>query len=135
MANIQDLFYHGIRQQIRRVLVLLGEERTDKGLTAFEDGSSDWSHCFFARALAPARLNDEWCVARELGIDTVIPIRIVYRTFDGQGRWINRDELKKFIEAVRDESRPSEVMELLKSIDYKGSEDPLSKQELCNGVR
>lgn len=129
MANVNDLFYHGIRQQVRRVLELLGEERTDKGLTAFEDGASNWSQCFFARALEPERLHSEIDVARILGLTSptsktgfnLVPVRIIYRTFDGMSTVISRKELHDFIVSVRDESRPDEVMQLLRSINYEGA--------------
>lgn len=128
MANVQDLFYHGIRQQVRRVLNILGDERIDKGLTAFEDGGSNWSQCFFARALAPSRLHNEKDVARILNLYSVsgelnlVPVRIVYRTFDGASTMITRGELRDFIVAVRDESRPSELLDLLRSINYSNVE-------------
>lgn len=138
--DVRDAFYHGIREQVRRVLGLLGEERTDKGLTAFEDGASNWSHCFFARALAPERLHDEYDVARILGLTTenvdrplnLVPVRIVYRTFDGCSTMITKKELEQFIVSVRDESRPDEVMKLLKSIDFKDVETtPVRMAEVC----
>jgi hypothetical protein len=129
--DIRDAFYHGIHQQIRRVITLLGPERTDKGLSAFEDGASNWSQCFFARALAPETLSNEEDVARILGLYqhngagskgqrryNVVPVRIVYQTFDGLSTMMTKEMLYKFISDIRDESRPSEVMNLLKSINY-----------------
>jgi hypothetical protein len=140
MADVQDLFYHGIRQQIRRVLTLLGEERVDKGLTAFEDGASNWSSCFFARAFLPERIYGELDVCRLLNLTStttkhgynVVPVRIVYRTFDGCSTLMTEDELKEFIVSVRDESRPDEVMKLLRSINYKDVEStPVSMEARC----
>lgn len=137
MADVQDLFYHGIRQQIRRVLDAMGEERIDKGLTAFEDGDSDWSNCFFARAfkgevdLALSR-DPERAICEVLGLFTQrpegripnrLPVRIVYFTFDGNSTLITADEMKQFIIDVRDESRPDEVMRLLRSINYDDIEN------------
>jgi hypothetical protein len=128
MANVNDLVYHGIRQQVRRVLDLLGEERTDKGLTAFEDGGKNWSQCFFARALAPERLHSEQDVARILDLKStngqlnLVPVRIIYRTFDECSTMITREELRDFIVSVRDESRPDEVMKLLRSLNFEGAE-------------
>ena len=130
--ELNNLFYIGIRQQIRRVLNLLGPERTDMGLTAFEDGKSNWHECFFARALAKdaAFTSDrsEVGVARALGLVTntgapnLVPVRIVYATFDGNSKLITRNELNEFIVAVRDGQRPEEVMNVLKSVDYSDVE-------------
>ena len=130
--EVSNIFYIGIRQQIRRVLNALGPERTDKGLTAFEDGASNWHQCFFARALADdptfQEYRDEDGVALALGLTyasgapNLIPVRIVYHTFDGQSKLITREELNEFITAVRDGQRPEQVMEVLRSIDYKGVE-------------
>lgn len=131
--ELSNLYYHGIREQIRRVLTLLGEERVDKGLTAFEDGGSNWGSCFFARALAPERLSSEFDVCRILGLVkpviskshglNVVPVRILYHTFDGCSKLMTKKELCDFIVYVRDESRPDEVMQLLRSLDYTGVEE------------
>ena len=140
MADLTHLYYQGIQQQIRRVLTLLGEERTDKGLTAFEDGASNWSSCFFARALLPQRIHSELDVCRALNLTStntksgynVIPVRIVYYTFDGCSSMMTKGELADFITAVRDESRPDEVMELLRSINYADLESrPVSMEARC----
>ena len=130
--NLNDAYYHGIRQQIRRVLNILGDERIDKGLTAFENGDSTWSQCFFARALAPERIYDEDDVCRILGLmhpagyPNRVPVRIVYRTFDGCSSLMTHEQLQKFIEDVRDESRP-EVISLLRSINYSSVESTPAK--------
>lgn len=131
--EVGNLFYIGIRQQIRRVLNELGPERTDLGLTAFEDGASNWHECFFARALAKDEIfnreRNEIGVAKALnlvyadGRPNLIPVRIVYATFDGNSKLITRDELNEFIVAVRDGQRPEEVLEVLKSVDYSGAKD------------
>lgn len=138
MADVADMFYHGIREQIRRVLTLLGDERVDKGLTAFEDGASSWSSCFFARAFLPQRIHCEQDVARILGLETkdgrlnLVPVRIVYYTFDGCSSMMTEAELKEFIVSVRDETRPSEVMNLLRSINYADVESrPVSMEARC----
>ena len=136
--DVNTLFYHGIRQQIRRVLDLLGPERIDAGMTAFEDGASNWSQCWFARALAPERLRDENDVCRILGLysangrPNTVPVRIIYRTFDGLSPLITKEELAKLILDIRDESRPSEVMDLLRSIDYTDAEKtPVRMEPAC----
>lgn len=136
--NVNDIFYHGIRSQIRRVLEALGDERIDAGLTAFEDGHSSWSDCFFARALAPARLHNEVDVCRELnffstsGAPNLVPVRIIYRTFDGLSSMITKQELVKLIIEIRDESRPDEVMQLLRSINYTDVDStPVPASSFC----
>lgn len=140
MADLTHLYYQGIQQQIRRVLTLLGEERVDKGLTAFEDGASNWSSCFFARAFLPERIHSELDVCRILSLTSetaksgynVIPVRIVYYTFDGCSSMMTKQELVDFITAVRDESRPDEVMQLLRSINYADIENtPVSMEARC----
>jgi len=123
--NLQDVFYHGVRQQLRRVLVAMGPERVDMGLTAFEDGASNWSNCFFARAYPDLELDNyhrdskpEWMLANELGFKTLLPIRMVYCTFDGAGATMTKDQLRKFVEDVRDDLRPDAVNELLRTLDF-----------------
>lgn len=125
--KLADVYYHGIRQQIRRVLVALGPERTEKGLTAFADGASNWSDCFFARAFEDEinlnKGNPERKIMEALNIDSVIPVRIVWNLFDQIDSWhagrakLSRDDFRKFIESVLDESRPQEVVDLLRSLN------------------
>jgi hypothetical protein len=128
MADIRDLYYHGIRQQIRRVLNKLGPERTEKGLTAFEDGASNWSECFFARALEGecnlGRHGDpSWQIANALEMDTVVPIKIVWHLFDGvgDGKTMSKEELHQFVKAVASENLTEDqqkVEDFLKTIDF-----------------
>ena len=132
--NVQDLFYHGVIEQIRRVCTALGPERLEKGLSAFEDGASNWSQCFFARALAGERLHDEHDVCRILGFyqarvgpkgeryTNPIPVRIIYRTFDSAGTTLTKVQLYKILSDIMDESRPSEVMDFLRTVNYAGAE-------------
>lgn len=140
--ELNNLFYIGIRQQIRRVLTALGPERTDLGLSAFEDGASNWHECFFARALAHdevfLRERGETGVAKALGLVTqdgrpnLIPVRIVYCTFDGNSKLITRQELNDFIVSVRDGQRPDEVMDVLRNVNYdKAKDTPVRVPELC----
>lgn len=140
MADLTHLYYQGIQQQIRRVLNLLGEERTDKGLTAFEDGASNWSSCFFARAFLPERIHSELDVCRILGLTSentksgynAVPVRIVYYTFDGCSSMMTKKELEELIVSIRDETRPDEVMQLLRSINYADIENqPVSMEARC----
>lgn len=143
--DVRDMFYHGLRHQIRRVLTALGPDRIEKGLTAFDSGSSNWSQCFFARAFGEINLNEhqpgvgqqpkpgkgvpqislpEWTLMHLLHINSHVPIRIVWNLFDQIDAWrmgaapmMDRATFRKFIEDVLDESRPSEVLELLKSLN------------------
>lgn len=120
MPDIQQAYYHGIRQQIRRVVQALGPNRTDDGLTAFVDGASSWSSCFFARALPELNLdhskNPSEAIRVELGLETMIPVRITWNTFDGCGVTMSKDDMRKFIEDIIDETRPQEVLDILRSL-------------------
>lgn len=123
--NVQDIYYHGVRDQIRRVLNAMSPDQIDKGMTAFNNGHSDWSHCFFGRAIPGTNQAavPEKFLMEQLGIPTPIPIRIVYCTFDGCGRNMTRKQLRQFIEDVRDESRPQEVMAVIRGVDYSRAEE------------
>lgn len=138
MPDVRDLFYHGVRHQIRRVLDAMGTDRIDAGLTAFEDGASNWASCFFARAYPELRFYStpqaEYAIAEALGMGTNrVPMRIVYRTFDGYGIDMTKEQLRSFIEAIRDESRPDEVLDLLRSIDYTDTEStPADFSTVCS---
>lgn len=137
MAEMNTVMYHSNLQQIRRVLKALGPDRIEKGLTAFEDGSSSWSHCFFARAFSGEKhryqiksytsptqflheVNEpERWIMTALDISSPIPIRIVYQTFDDCNRGlITKEALQKFISDVLDESRPPEILELIRTTAY-----------------
>lgn len=108
--DISEVFYHGIREQVKRVVGLLGEERTEAGMSAFVDGASSWSHCFFARALMPERLGNEYDVARLLGLQrdngtlNLVPVRLVYQTFDGLSSMISKDDLRTMLRELLEES-------------------------------
>lgn len=145
MADVRDLMYHGIRHQIRVVLEKLGDDRIDKGLNAFEDGESNWSRCFFAQALADdTRLdsvgNPELEIARVLDIRSktsksgfnLVPIRIVWRTFDSASNWMTKTEMMKFMQDVRDQSRPSEVLNVIRQVDNLGNYDGLDSRQLAD---
>lgn len=141
MADIRDVYYHGVRHQIRRVLTALGPERIEKGLTAFDDGESNWSECFFARALnGEADLSRCWKpeqkIMEVLNLPSHVPIRIVWNLFDQMSAWRNvqgpmlmdRKQFRLFIESVLDESRPKEVMALLRQLNKAD----LEKEVHCN---
>ncbi len=125
--NINDLVYHAVRQQVRRVLTAMSNDQIELGLTAFEDGGSNWSECFFARALP--ELNLACCltdfratqmIANRLNIGSNVPVRIVWTLFDGVGEQdsasMTKAQLRSFIEAVREDRRPDEVRALLASL-------------------
>lgn len=133
MADMRDVIYHGVRQQIRRVLQKMTDEELDRGIDAFETGASTWAHCFFARALdmeAHKTVAYNWRFGRKvyadpvqwimvrLEIDSPVPIKLIYQTFDGMSHAIKRSEMKEFITSLRDERRPDEVMALLRGINY-----------------
>lgn len=146
MPDVQDLFYHGIRENIRRVVLALGEDRTDKGLTAFEDGSHDWGNCFFARAfkgelqLSYAK-DPEKLICEAIGLMTTkadgtqypnkIPVRLVWHTFDNGSVLITADEMKKLITDIRDESRPEGMMQFLRSINFDHVESAPVQAHAC----
>lgn len=145
MPDIQDLFYHGVRHSIRMVLEKMGEERLDKGLTAFEDGSHDWGNCFFARAFKGEldlqhTGNPEFAICRAIGVlnrdgqPNVVPVRTIWHTFDHASRIITADELKQFIIDVRDESRPAEVMQLLRSLNVSPSDETTEVEAHACGI-
>lgn len=104
----------------------MGPERIEKGLTAFEDGASSWGECFFARAYqGECNLQTgfpERILMKKLGLRTRVQIRNVYYTFDGLSTLMSKGDLRKFIEDVLDESRPEEVMALLRQVNYHGAE-------------
>lgn len=132
--NAKDVFYHGIRDQIRRVLSTMGNEKVEMGLTAFETGGSNWGSCFFARAYPELRLHNgdaEGKLMRALALTTALPIRTVYCTFDSFSTWITKAELKKFIEDVL---KPGNAVALttLKTIEFAGSESKeLTSEVFC----
>lgn len=140
MPDVSTAIYHGIRQNLRRVLVALGPERVEKGMTAFEDGASNWSECFFARAFkGEAKLGYEDTGSYQRPIDPsvhichllndrklsmIVPVKMLWHTFDSVGgAHITRAELKEFIKQVMDEGTPTEVLQLLRSVNYEHVEN------------
>jgi hypothetical protein len=132
--KLQDAIYHGIHDQIRRVLNIMGDERIDRGLSAFEDGASNWRECFFARAYSDYNLerDAEKRLMKAMGLNTPIPIRIVYQAFDGANSWMSKAALYKFISDIRDESRPNEVLNVLKGMDFSTVESVSLDTQLCS---
>lgn len=130
MADVSTMIYHGIRQNVRRVLVALGPERIEKGLTAFDDGASTWNDCFFARAFAgEAKLghhngrmmdptNHICLLLDDPKLTMRVPVKLTWHAFDqAAGPHWTRGEMRKFVEDVLDESRPAELIQLLRGID------------------
>lgn len=117
----------------------MGPERIDAGLTAFKDGESSWSACFFARAYPELQLHRgdaEAKVAKALGMeDNKVPMRIVYHTFDGLGITMSKSELRGFIESfVKDKQNPevaAEIEKLLSTLNYEGVEEKELDFALC----
>ena len=139
MANVKDLFYHGARQQIRRVFEAMGEDRISQGVTAFETGASNWTACFFARAYPEVNLNigdPELKIAQLLGMGTnKVPMRIVYHTFDSNSIVMTRQGLLDMIHGFLDEKRSPDVQnaidDLLKNTNYEGAEDKPIDFSVC----
>lgn len=128
--NLQDVFYHGIRDQIRRVLTRMSDLEIERGLTAFEDGSSSWSHCFFARACPDLGLDHglpEQKLMAHFGLPSPVPIRIVYQTFDGAGVTMKQWDLAKFVREVRLGENSSAIDEVLRGISF----DETKVAEVC----
>jgi hypothetical protein len=127
--DVKDAFYHGARDQITRVLKAMGDDRISQGLTAFENGASTWSACFFARAYPEVNLSisdPEMRIAELLGMPgNKVPMRIVYRTFDGAG--MTKRGMLEFIRGFLDEQRPKEMQDaiekVMSGISYEGAYD------------
>lgn len=135
MANVNDLFYHGVRQQVRRVLEAMGPKRVEQGLSSFETGASNWSSCFFARAYPDLNLNShrvdpEFAIAAALGMGkNRIPMRIVYHMFDGAGgKLMTRPQLLSFCRGFLDNKREPDVQkaidDVLRQTDFSVASDP-----------
>lgn len=135
MPDVSTMVYHGIRQNVRRVLEALGPERVEKGLTAFDDGESNWDQCFFARAFqGEARLgrhngghidptNHICLLLGDPKLTLRVPVQLLWHAFDKMaGPHWTREEMRKFVNDVLDESRPAEVIELLRSINVEAVE-------------
>lgn len=126
--NVKDAFYHGLRDQVRRVLSVMSDEEIEAGLTAFDTGASNWSSCFFARALPDLCLtmsfNPTVDIQRRLGLESPVPVRIVWNLFDGcdfMGQ-MTKEKLREFVHNIRENRRPEEVLALLRSLDTNNIE-------------
>lgn len=144
MPDFATMQYQAIAQQIKRCLEAMTDAQIERGLTAFEDGASNWSNCFWARvfeggiAMVPQwykakngktykreLVKDdtamfpgiEWWIADRLGLESNIPVRIVYNLFDGFGSQMKRADLRDFIRKARIEGdTPDAVMDLIRSV-------------------
>lgn len=124
--NIQDIFYHGIREQIRRIVTQMTDLEIERGLDAFDTGSSSWSHCFFARALPQLELDEgkpEQKLMEHFGLKNRIPLRVIWCTFDGAGKVVSREQLRQFIKEIHLGESSPELDDMLRKIDYKAAED------------
>lgn len=121
--NIQDIFSQSRTQMVRLVVNSLGPVRVAKGLTAFEDGKSNWGQCFFGRAFKDEAIlhsyDAEETIMEITGIKTRVPIRFVWTAFDGlKATGLNRDQLKDLINNIVREENLKAVDDLLDSIDF-----------------
>lgn len=118
--KLSHIFDEAKYQHIRRVLKALGPERIDKALTAFDDGKSNWSQCFFARAVQgevdlnkaswktiPADISKRGIIGPEyelmklLGLSDAVSIRFVWQSFDSaHATGMTRKKLKSMIEEI-----------------------------------
>lgn len=133
--DIQTAFYHARYQHLRNVLTALGPIRVAKAMTAFEDGRSNWSQCFFARAfegeldlnnrvVVPVEILErkilapEWQIMNALKFKTVIPIRFVWQAFDRHNRGTTREKLQNMCKEIVANQHNDAVEEFLKSIEF-----------------
>lgn len=143
--DIQDVFKEARYHHVRKVLQALGPDRVAKAMTAFENGASSWSECFFARALKdevdltnyitlPLDIqkrrisNPEYQIMQALGIETVVPIRLVWHAFDSHG--MTRKQLQAMIDEILDDQPSKETLDFINSIDF----DQYETKELTCGV-
>lgn len=129
MPSVKQLMHEGIRHQITRVLEAMGDQRIEKGLTAFKDGASTWTACFFARAYPEINLLDrdpEARIAELLGMPgNKVPMRIVYRTFDGLGIGMTKRGMEDFIVKflAQNQEDEAELDAAIAGVNYTGAED------------
>ncbi len=143
-------------QQIRRCLQAMTDQQINQGLTAFEDGESCWSSCFWARVFPDTNLYNlehgytnkagkrqrlhyaiEWWIADQLGLPSHVPVRIVYNLFDGCSKTMTPQQLADFIRRARLEGDHSaEVLDLLRSLPDLDKEttwnDPIRSDASCS---
>ena len=132
--RVDDILYHSRIQYVKMVVEALGHVRVTKGLTAFEDGAHNWSHCFFARAFADEldlRDRPEEQIMEATGIKTRIPIRFVWQSFDSmKGRTgITAESLKRLIHDVMNRNNSLAVQDLLNSVTF---DEELECTTTCN---
>lgn len=136
MPDFALMQHHARAHQIRRCLQAMSDEQIDSGLTAFDNGASSWSNCFWARVFEgfdlykigadgyTAKRGDkhrshyaiEWFIADRLGLESNMPVRIVYNLFDGDGvrNGMSRGQLRDFIHRARLEGdHDPQVLQLL----------------------
>lgn len=120
--NIQDAFYHGRIMHIRNVLTALGPIRVTKAMTAFDDGQSNWSECFFARAFQgelDLHRNPEQQIKAAIGLKSIVPIRFVWRSFDSaRETGMTRATLEKLIKEIMTQQHSDAAEKFLRSIEF-----------------
>lgn len=129
--DVRDIYYHGIRHQVKRVLQAMGEQRVLDGISAFENGQHNWSACFFARAYPDLKLHEqsdpETVLMDKLDLPRT-PIRIVWHLFDNFGRGVtmSQKELHEFVRGFLDDQRDpivqKNIEDLMRSMDFTKAE-------------
>ena len=103
--DLKTVMYHGRIQLLRTMVDALGQNRLAKGLTAFDDGESTWSECFFARAFE-GEMNlrsrtAENQIKSKLGMKSIVPIRFTWQAFDSaRSTGIDRKELQRLLREI-----------------------------------
>ena len=124
--DLQTIFYHARIVHLRNVLTALGPVRVAKGMTAFDDGESNWSNCFFARAFKGElnlNHNAEHRIQNALHLPTRVSIRFTWRAFDSaKDTGMTREALKDMIEKITAKTNDEAVDKFLASIEFNESE-------------
>lgn len=100
------------------MITALGPIRMEKGLTAFEDGRSNWGECFFARAFEDEVSlfeHPEQTIMEATGIKTRVPIRFTWRSFDSaKETGINRKQLEHLMREIMKQDHQDAADKFLK---------------------
>ncbi len=121
--NIQDAFAQARYQLLKQVITALGPERMAKAMTAFVDGRSSWSECFFARAFEGEiclNKNPEQQIQDALGLPTKVAIRFTWTAFDScQGTGIKRKDLEALCKRIVEEDKMSDdIADFVRSVNF-----------------
>lgn len=96
----------------------MSDQQIECGLTAFVDGRSTWTSCFFARALGGLdHVSDPYkYVAHALHVP-VHYVELVVQVFDSYSPWLTKENLRRLVEEVRSQRTDRKVIdELLASL-------------------